>query len=248
MTIPNEQIGSSQESKLLRYILKQVDGLMCQICNLMDSLAGATDEKVKYDVGDPTAGYLSDKMIAGPGIVIDEGVGADVNKVRVSATCECIEYLIVSQEEPVNPIDGLLWYNPDLCLTTTTTTLAPPDCPEGSVYSGWMTVGSDYDGSYGYYEGVYGSLNPITIIAILTWGGITLVLRISDCQNPVVYIDGVEFSGLISGGGNDWLLENVLVNPFAAVGELSSICVVCGETTTTTTTIAPTTTTTTTLI
>jgi hypothetical protein len=31
-------------------------------------------------------------------------------------------YLKVSQTEPENPRDGLLWYKPDLCLTTTTTT------------------------------------------------------------------------------------------------------------------------------
>ena len=30
--------------------------------------------------------------------------------------------LVVSQTEPTNPTDGLLWYKPDLCETTTTTT------------------------------------------------------------------------------------------------------------------------------
>ena len=30
--------------------------------------------------------------------------------------------LVVSQTEPTNPSDGLLWYKPDLCETTTTTT------------------------------------------------------------------------------------------------------------------------------
>jgi len=30
--------------------------------------------------------------------------------------------VVVSQTEPTNPSDGLLWYKPDLCLTTTTTT------------------------------------------------------------------------------------------------------------------------------
>jgi hypothetical protein len=34
-------------------------------------------------------------------------------------------YLVVSDTQPNNPIDGLLWYNPDLCLTTTTTTGEP---------------------------------------------------------------------------------------------------------------------------
>jgi len=33
--------------------------------------------------------------------------------------------LVVSQTEPTNPSDGLLWYKPDLCETTTTTTEVP---------------------------------------------------------------------------------------------------------------------------
>ena len=32
-------------------------------------------------------------------------------------------YLKVSQTEPVNPSDGLLWYKPDECISTTTTTV-----------------------------------------------------------------------------------------------------------------------------
>lgn len=115
----NQQIGWSQESKLLQYILKQLKRLAGIMYNL--SVQASSDEKVKYDSGDPTAGYLADKMVAGDGIVVEEGTGADVNKVKISATCECIEYLVVSQTEPINPRDGLLWYKPDLCLTTTTT-------------------------------------------------------------------------------------------------------------------------------
>lgn len=34
----------------------------------------------------------------------------------------CKIELKVSQTEPSNPHDGLLWYKPDLCLSTTTTT------------------------------------------------------------------------------------------------------------------------------
>lgn len=45
-----------------------------------------TDEKVKYDASDPTAGYLSDKIKAGLGIIIAEGTGADENKVVVTNT------------------------------------------------------------------------------------------------------------------------------------------------------------------
>ena len=44
------------------------------------------DEKVKYDAGDPTAGYLSAKVVAGNGITLSEGIGADENKLKISAT------------------------------------------------------------------------------------------------------------------------------------------------------------------
>jgi hypothetical protein len=85
MTVPNDQIGSSNDSKLLRSILKQLDRLMCLICKIVDALNNATDEKVKYDSGDPTAGYLSDKVVAGARITVNEGTGANENKVEISA-------------------------------------------------------------------------------------------------------------------------------------------------------------------
>jgi hypothetical protein len=46
----------------------------------------STDEKVKYDENDPAAGYLSDKVIAGSGISVAEGVGADENKLVITNT------------------------------------------------------------------------------------------------------------------------------------------------------------------
>jgi hypothetical protein len=42
------------------------------------------DEKVKYDSGDPTTGYLSDKVVAGTGITLAEGTGADENKLKIT--------------------------------------------------------------------------------------------------------------------------------------------------------------------
>jgi hypothetical protein len=54
---------------------------------LVDPTAGTnTDETVKYDAADPTAGYLSDKIVAGTGIALTEGTGADENKLVISAT------------------------------------------------------------------------------------------------------------------------------------------------------------------
>lgn len=46
----------------------------------------ATDEKVKFDAADPTAGYLSEKIMAGTNITIEEGTGADENKLKISST------------------------------------------------------------------------------------------------------------------------------------------------------------------
>lgn len=43
-----------------------------------------TDEKVKYDVSDPTAGYIADKFVAGDGISLAEGTGANENKLLIT--------------------------------------------------------------------------------------------------------------------------------------------------------------------
>ena len=44
----------------------------------------SSDELVKYDVNDPTAGYLGAKIVAGTNITVSEGTGADENKVLIS--------------------------------------------------------------------------------------------------------------------------------------------------------------------
>ena len=54
--------------------------------------AGDTDEKVKYDSADPTAGYLADKIIAGTGITIAEGTGANENKLQISFSGSAMIY------------------------------------------------------------------------------------------------------------------------------------------------------------
>lgn len=46
----------------------------------------ATDKKVKYDAGDPTAGYIADKFVAGAGISLAEGTGANENKLLITNT------------------------------------------------------------------------------------------------------------------------------------------------------------------
>lgn len=45
---------------------------------------GGTDEKVKYDASDPTASYLSEKIIAGTGITVGEGTGVNENKLVIT--------------------------------------------------------------------------------------------------------------------------------------------------------------------
>lgn len=46
--------------------------------------ATSTDEKVKYDAGDPTAWYVADKIIAGTGISVAEGIWANENKLVIT--------------------------------------------------------------------------------------------------------------------------------------------------------------------
>lgn len=48
------------------------------------TISGVSDEKVKYDAGDPVAGYLADKFVAGAGITLAEGTGADENKLKIT--------------------------------------------------------------------------------------------------------------------------------------------------------------------
>ena len=43
-----------------------------------------TDEKVKYDIEDPTAGYVADKIIAGSGISVAEGTAGNENKLVIT--------------------------------------------------------------------------------------------------------------------------------------------------------------------
>ena len=44
----------------------------------------ATDEKVKYNSGDPTAGYIADKIASGSGIIVAEGTSVNLNKLVIT--------------------------------------------------------------------------------------------------------------------------------------------------------------------
>lgn len=57
-----------------------------EIREIIDNPLVNTDEKVKYNADDPTAGYLADKIVAGDGISITQGTGDNVNKVLVTNT------------------------------------------------------------------------------------------------------------------------------------------------------------------
>ena len=245
MTIPNDQIGSSNESKLLRYILKQVERLNCLLCNLMNSISTLVDEKVKYDAGDPVAGYLSEIVVAGTGIIIVEGTGADVNKVRISAECICIE---VSQTEPTNPSDGLLWWKPELCTTTTTTLFCAEPLCETVMTVGFIEESNDI---YGYGREMIGEINPdCQYLYAISWAEtgillvqslinlcsiITLIVDDEELILPFVQYDAEVYYYILEGTSN----------PFPAEGQTCNIRICGSICTTTTTTIEPTTTTTT---
>lgn len=50
----------------------------------LSAVGVGSDEKVKYDAADPTAGYLGAKVVAGTGITVAEGTGADENKLVIT--------------------------------------------------------------------------------------------------------------------------------------------------------------------
>lgn len=54
-----------------------------------------TDEKVKFDAGDTSAGYLSSKFVAGTGITLAEGTGANENKLVITNSG------VISEVDPV---------------------------------------------------------------------------------------------------------------------------------------------------
>lgn len=56
-------------------------------------IAGGTDEKVKFDAGDSTAGYVADKIVAGTGISVAEGAGANENKLVITNTFDTLAEL-----------------------------------------------------------------------------------------------------------------------------------------------------------
>lgn len=229
MTIPSEQLGWSNESKLLRDILKKL-------------------ERLGIIISSGSSQLTSDELAAIQGANSPDAGNPFATMDDISDCC-----VVVSQTEPTNPSDGLLWYKPDLCLTTTTTTLAPPQCPEGAVYSGWLTVGVD-DVFYGYvnYDNkIYGSINPSIDMCIeaqessIAWNSEDdMLFVVSDllinCGSVTLIIDGETFV-LIQHQEYScaWYKDGVAENPFAPVGELSSICILCGAETTPTTTLPP---------
>lgn len=69
------------------------------------------DEKVKYDLGDPTVGYLSAKVVAGTGITLSEGIGVDENKLKITADAPWLvdpveEYWDITEGLPPLPEEG----------------------------------------------------------------------------------------------------------------------------------------------
>ena len=115
-TIPDTQIQgdwSQADSEALDFIKNKpaipaaqvnadwnaISGLS-QILN-KPSIPINTDEKVKYDAADPTAGYLIDKIIAGTNITIVEGTGVDENKLKIIASGSggTREYIVYNESE-----------------------------------------------------------------------------------------------------------------------------------------------------
>jgi len=89
LKISELQAVTSLEDKDLLVIAKYDVGTDTYISKSIEGQyvgGNSSDEKVKYDVNDPTAGYILDKFIAGDGISVSEGVGADENKLVITNT------------------------------------------------------------------------------------------------------------------------------------------------------------------
>lgn len=133
--------------------------------------------------------------------------------------------LVVSQTEPTNPSDGLLWYKPDLCLTTTTTRIP-------CYYEGVLTVGYNADPeAYGFFHGAIGSINPndVNVGAIFWDAGVNNNIQvhlIDGFGSGTLFIDEVQYELTGVGtymGYNVHMITNILSNPFPAEGETCNI-------------------------
>lgn len=144
-------------------------------------------------------------------------------------------YLVVSDTEPENPTDGLLWYNPDLCTTTTTTTIF---C-EGPLCETVLTVGQD-GANLGYRINVMGSINPLCDnLTGLGYSGnqLALISYQFNCDEVTVIIDNNVYTLPYFGTmmGECLYIIEVEENPFPEVGEKCNVKI-CGSICTTTTT------------
>lgn len=81
LALEGTELKSTGEAGGTKFLREDGDGT----CS-WQTVAGGTDEKVKYDAGDPTAGYVADKVVAGDGISVAEGSGATENKLVITNT------------------------------------------------------------------------------------------------------------------------------------------------------------------
>lgn len=88
---PSTYSGASGKVPMVK---SSEDGLEFQTISL-------NDEKVKYDASDPTAGYVADKFVAGYGITLGEGTGADENKLKITANFDWLIPPIIDWYDPV---------------------------------------------------------------------------------------------------------------------------------------------------
>jgi hypothetical protein len=161
-----------------------------------------TDEKVKYDAGDPTAGYVTDKFVAGTGITLSEGTGGDENKLKITATAT-----------------PTAWVS----LTGTPTALLLDQTTPQSVTGGAPTFSAGLNSTYGVFSSYLSSKNfttsahytgfPNRTDTTLSWDDGTATLTLT-AVNKTIWINGVEYtintltkaftSGLAEASGTYW--------------------------------------------
>ena len=188
-----------------------------------------TDEKVKYDASDPTAGYVADKFVAGTGITLAEGTGADENKLLITNTLDLSNYMEIGDNVSLLTNDaGYLTAESDTLQsvtdrgTTTTNNITVSNSNPKLIASStatdspktWLEKLTTLDGSQLVSQGRrFAPANAISILG--TTGTMANQPSLSGAffYSLWIWSDGAAFQSLLSNGTNNINLRGAAVSP-----------------------------------
>jgi len=175
-----------------------------------------TDEKVKYDVNDPTAGYITDKFVAGTGITLTEGTGADENKLKITSSItqytDALAVSAIKADADWNATDwdtaygwgnhasaGYLTSLSGALLATGATTGATS---QSQVFTNGVTLSNLTSGRVPYAT----TSGQLTDSANLTFNGTDLYVsgKIGIGASPVSYANLSTYKSAVDVGTNSW--------------------------------------------